>query len=378
MRIGILTLYLHTNYGGILQAYALQTVLERMGHEVVVFSKLKKKSLPLCKWPITYSKRMLKKYILGKDVIIFAEQHYNRIYPEFSKNTQLFIDRYIHELKIRSLSGLSENDFDAIIVGSDQVWRPQYFTSIVSSKLENAYLDFAKEWANVKRVAYAASFGTDYWEYSLRKTNRCAKLLKRFDGISVREASGVQLCHKKFGVEAQYVLDPTMLLDKEDYIRLFEIANTPKSEGTLLCYILDNSQKKDDIIDSIANKRGLIPFSLNTRFDYCKSVLCDAKLSVEKWLRGFYDAELVVTDSFHACVFSIIFNKPFVVIGNKERGMARFNSLLEIFDLSECMIDSLQECERLTFSKIKFEDIKQRMIEMQNHSIGYLKQSLCG
>lgn len=376
MKIGILTLYLHTNYGGILQAYALQTVLEKMGHEVVVFSKQKKKSLPLWKWPITYSKRVLKKYILGKDIIIFAEQHFNKLYLIISKNTQLFISKYIHEFKIESLSKLSGEDFDAIIVGSDQVWRPKYFTSIVSSKLENAYLDFTNEWTNVKRVAYAASFGTDSWEYSLKKTRSCGKLLKTFDGVSVREESGVQLCSKYFGVKAQHVLDPTMLLNKEEYIHLFEIAKTPKSEGTLLCYILDSSQEKDDIIDFIAKERGLIPFSLNTSIDYSKSAMVDAKLSVEQWLRGFYDAKLVVTDSFHACVFSIIFNKPFVVVGNRERGMARFNSLLEMFDLEDCMVGSLYECERLSFSNINFKDIQQCINEMQNHSTSYLKDSL--
>lgn len=374
MRIGILTLSLHTNYGGILQAYALQTVLARMGHKVVVFSKLKKKSLPLWKWPITYSKRILKKYILGKDVIIFAEQHFNRNYPVFSKNTQLFIDRYIHELKIENLSTLCEADFDAIIVGSDQVWRPKYFTSIVSSKIEDAYLDFTKKWTDLKRIAYAASFGTDSWEYSLRKTIKCGKLLKKFDGVSVREDSGAGLCQKYFGVGAQHVLDPTMLLDKEDYIRIFEIAKTSKSEGTLLCYILDNSREKGDIIDYIANERGLTPFSLNTVIDCSKSVIGESKKSVEQWLRGFNDAELVVTDSFHACVFSIIFNKPFVVIGNKERGMARFNSLLEMFELEECMISSLQECERLLFLNIDYEDIQRRLKKMQVHSVSYLQQ----
>ena len=334
MRIGILTLPLHTNYGGILQAYALQTVLERMGHEVVVIDTPHSWALPLWKRPLIYTKRLIKKYLLGQyDITILAEEKRKKEYPIISTYTDQFINKYIHRKIVKSLEELQEKDFDAIVVGSDQIWRPKYY-----SKIENAFLAFAKNW-KVKRIAYATSFGTDDWEYTPTQVIKCTELLKLFDSISVREESGVQLCKEHFGVEAKHVLDPTMLLNKEDYIHLIEVADTSKSKGNLLTYILDETPKKQELVKQIAKKTGLIPFQVNSKSKTNNTPLEECiQPPVEQWLRGFYDADFVVTDSFHACVFSILFNKPFVVVGNKERGMARFESLLKLFHLEERMI----------------------------------------
>lgn len=338
MRIAILTLPLHTNYGGILQAYALQTVLERMGHEVVVIDTPNVKPMPSC---LTLCKRLVKK-ALGQKVGVFAERYHNTTYPVISQYTQPFIDKYIHRKIVNSSEEIQESDFDAIIVGSDQIWRPRYYKNI-----ENAYLEFAKHW-NIKRIAYAASFGTDKWEYTLGQTEKCRNLVKIFDAVSVREASGVRLCKEHFGVEARHVLDPTMLLDKEDYIRLIEVAGTPKSKGALLNYILDETPEKHELIEWVAKENGLVPFRVNSRVeDHTVPLEERIQPPVEQWLRGFYDAEFVITDSFHACVFSILFNKPFVVIGNKERGMARFESLLSIFGLENRLITNIENYKQV-------------------------------
>lgn len=334
MRIGILSLPLHTNYGGILQAYALQTVLERMGHKVVVIDTPNVKFAPSL---FTLAKRLVKR-LLGYRVGVFSEWKHNRVYPIISQHTQPFVDKYIHRRVVNSPEELRANEFDAIIVGSDQVWRPKYY-----GKIENAYLAFAKDW-HIKRIAYAASFGTDDWEYTPEQTKTCGELLRMFDAVSVREASGVQLCKEHFGVEALHVLDPTMLLDKEDYIHLIEAAGTPKSKGTLLNYILDDSPEKRALIEWVARENNLVPFRVNSRVeDHAAPLEERIQPPVELWLRGFYDAEFVVTDSFHACVFSILFGKPFVVVGNKERGMARFESLLKMFGLEDRLVSSVED-----------------------------------
>ena len=144
MRIGILTLPLHTNYGGILQAYALQTVLEKMGHEVVVFDTPNKTLLPpLWKMPLSFGKRTLKK-ILGRTDRIFVEHYQNKIRPVIAKNIQPFIDGKIHRKVIKNFHQLSQADYDAIIVGSDQVWRAVYFHMWLGQDVENGYLLFAK------------------------------------------------------------------------------------------------------------------------------------------------------------------------------------------------------------------------------------------
>lgn len=333
MRIGILTLPLHTNYGGILQAYALQTVLERMGHKVCLIEK-KRKLLPFPLWkaPFVYGKRILKN-LAGHPFPIFYEQKINRERPVVSQNTDKFIDRYIKRRIVDDYSDIKETDFDAIVVGSDQIWRPKYFHEI-----EHAFLDFTEGW-NIKRIAYAASFGTDVWEYTMSQTKTCGRLVRSFQALSVREVSGVTLCREHFGVQAEHVLDPTMLLCREDYMKLFESASTQKSLGNLLCYILDETPEKTVIINNVAMECGLVPFSVKSKSEAITAALADSiQPPVEQWLRGFYDASLVITDSFHACVFSILFQKPFIVIGNTNRGMSRFTSLLNIFRLKDRLV----------------------------------------
>ena len=334
MKIGIITLPLNTNYGGILQAYALQTILERMGHEVSIIEKRRPPlKLPLWKTPLSYGKRIIKN-LLGHPCPIFYEQKINRETPIIRQYTDKFIEKYIKHRIVNDYTDIQESDYDAIIVGSDQIWRPIYFEQI-----EHAYLDFTEGWY-IKRIAYAASFGTDKWEYTPEQTMECGRLLQYFNAVSVREISGVDLCREHYNVHAAHVLDPTMLLKAEDYIKIFEAECTPKSSGTLLNYVLDETPEKTALIEKVAKDKGLVPFSVNSsKVDDTKANLKERiQPPLEQWLRGFYDAEFVITDSFHACAFSILFNKPFLVIGNADRGMSRFTSLLSMFGLEDRLI----------------------------------------
>lgn len=114
--------------------------------------------------------------------------------------------------------------------------------------------------------------------------------------------------------------------------------------GTLLNYILDETHEKCQLVNDITKERGLTAFRVNSKVESEHASLKERiQPPVEQWIRGFYDAEFVVTDSFHACVFSILFGKPFVVIGNKERGMARFKSLLDMFCMEYRLINSMEE-----------------------------------
>ena len=376
MKIGILTLPLHTNYGGILQAYALQTVLERMGHEVVVFDTPNKNFLPpLWKLPLSFSKRIVLKF-LGKTNRVFIERYNNKVRSVIAQYIQPFIDTYIHRKEIRCFKNLKQEDYDAIIVGSDQVWRIIYFPkSWQGQQIENAYLDFAKKW-NIKRIAYAASFGTENWEYDEEQTKKCKNLLHKFDAVSTREVDGVKLCKAKFEVDAHHVLDPTMLLSMDDYMALFKKANTPKSEGTLLNYVLDETEEIDYLINKVATDKHLVPFAVNNPFEYddSKPLRQRIKPSVETWLRGFYDADFVITDSFHACVFSIIFKKQFVVVGNKDRGMSRFESLLKLFGLEDRLVDV--HCDASILQQIDYDNVYSIYDKLKESSMIYLSGSL--
>lgn len=347
MKIGILTLPLHTNYGGILQAYALQTVLERMGHEVYVIH-LKRDEIPNFSWKkkiMCYTKRFFFRYILGRKTYpIFFEENERKALPIIRQNTDRFIKKHIKYYHINRFEEIgNEKFFDAYVVGSDQIWRKN------SSpwSIENSFLQFDKHSDTVK-IAYAASFGIEKWDFTIEQTEICRALAKRFDIITVREKSGVELCKKHLGINAKWVLDPTMLLNVKEYQKMAKDGNVSKSGGDLLVYILDIDKEKDKIVNEIAINRELTPFYANKRvYDYFSPIEERTQPSVESWLRGFTDAKFVVTDSYHGCVFSILFHKPFIVLLNEGRGLERIKSLLEMFNLKNRLIVSPKDATKI-------------------------------
>lgn len=370
MRIGILTLPLHVNYGGILQAYALQTVLERMGHDVHIIER-KKKPLRIPNWrkPLCYGKRILKN-LAGHNVPVFYEKKYYKDQSILMRNTSVFINTYLKVELFDEFNDIKENDFDAIVVGSDQVWRSIFFRDV-----ENAYLKFTKGW-KIKRISYAASFGTEIWEYSKKKTKECKQLLVKFDAVSVREESAINLCQKYLGVKAQHVMDPTMLLQMKDYSTLFLEKNTPVSEGNLMVYLLDMTDEKNRIVDFIAKETGLQPFRTNNNVNDM-TVPAEQRIQppLECWLRGFYDANFIMTDSFHACVFSILFKKQFVVCGNEKRGMSRLLSLLKMFGIEDRFVSTFEDCKHL--NEIDYDTVYEKLERYKAESMAFINKALC-
>lgn len=344
MKIGILTQSLQANYGGLLQNYALQQTLVRAGHEVETIDWEGGSGLRAMLYRMKV--RVLHAFLPNR----FSPLKYkpnNNEQAIIQRNTNHFINTYInHTEAIHSYDEFvrqaAKGGYDAYVVGSDQCWRPCY-----NAFLPSMFLDFVQD-KQVKRIAYAASFGTDKWEFSPQQTAVCASLAQKFDLVTVREDSGVTLCKDYLGVDAVHVLDPTMLLSKEDYIQIIEKEQEPKSDGTLFNYILDPDAKKSTFIDKVAQENGLKVFQVlpkcqaetRTRKDV-KSRIDDCVFpGVSTWLRAFMDAEMTVVDSFHGMVFSIIFNKPFWVIGNAHRGMSRFTSLLKVFHLENRLLDA--------------------------------------
>lgn len=337
MKIGILTLPLNSNYGGVLQAFALQTVLKRMGHDVLeveLKKNLRWQYPPLWKIPLSFGKRFLFKYIVRrKNQKILLERYERKIYPLLVHDILEFISKYIKQFKVDKFIDC-KGKFDAFVCGSDQIWRYKYYL-FFEGDIANVYLKFLGD-DSCKRIAYAASFGTDNWEYPAKETAECKNWIQKFDAVSVREETGVKLCSTYYDIKAKHVLDPTMLLSKDDYVDLIEKSDVPKSTGNLFCYILDNTDEKMNVVKNIEKQRHLSSFFMNGDCgNWTEDLEKRIQPPVESWLRAFYDSEFIVTDSFHACVFSILFHKQFLVIGNKERGLARIYSLLSMFGLED-------------------------------------------
>lgn len=334
MKIAILTLPLHTNYGGILQAYALQTVLERMGHQVVHLQPFVEYPPLHSSWkmPLVWGKRFLKKYIDGEmGYPVFADPR-----KWVRQHTDAFIASYIYlkYLKSDEWNPISVQDYDTIIFGSDQIWRPIY--AIPIEKYFGSFL----EGSSIKRIAYAASFGTEENEYTVDQIKQCANLLSQFSAVSVRESLAVSICKERFGINAVQMLDPTMLLDVDDYKYLFEKSNSSKCTGNLAVYVLDENTQTNVFVEKISKEKLLNPIRINSKVENSDAPLTErVQFPLEQWLRAFNDVEFVITDSFHACVFSILFHKPFICIGNKDRGTSRFHSLLKMFGLTNRMVD---------------------------------------
>jgi len=378
MRIGILTQPLHNNYGGLLQNYALQTVLAELGHEVLTINIGGKVAYyhSLIKLASILKRSLLK--ATGRDIVIRAWPTKNEL-KIISQNTNSFVNKNIKTTKLftQKLNEklLKEYAFDAYIVGSDQVWRPRY-----SPQLSTFFLDFLQSNSKVRKIAYAASFGVDNWEFTAKQTGEFGRLLKMFDAVSVREDSAIELCKNYFGVEATHLLDPTMLLNLDDYTSLVEKENIEQSPGTLFTYILDKNSDKLKIIDDIAHTYNLKPFSVMPLKNFSEPGRKDIYDCVfpapKKWIRGFMDAQFVVTDSFHGTVFAILFNKPFIAIANKGRGLTRFTSLLKLFHLEDRLFFSSEDFVPDNLKEIDWDKTNAILNQEKEKSIQFLKKSL--
>lgn len=378
MKIGILTQPLHSNYGGLLQAFALQQVLIGLGHNVATVNFCKKEYY---KGNNSIYKRAKRVYNQIINTVFRKRYHY-----AYSAETDRFLEQNItpfinKHIKLTSpVSSPKElkrlykaSDFDAFIVGSDQVWRPRY-----SPRIEHFFLDFCR-YGSEKKIAYAASFGVDEWEFSARQTHRCAALASGFDKISVREISAVKLCRKNLGIDAKVVLDPTFLLDRSVYENIVNQSQERKKDGDLFVYFLDRNGKYQQIVDLVSESLGLRPFTTMPRMRTGEITKKDELSeciypSVESWLRSFMDAKFVVTDSFHGCVFSIIFNKPFLTIGNEQRGLSRFVSLLSQLDLAERLCPDAGSAVSACQKSIYWPVINEKLNRLRTESINFLKE----
>jgi len=330
MKIALLNLPVDNNYGGHLQRYALIKTLQKLGHTVTHLKLLNKTKLPWYKMPYSYTKRIILKYIFKKrNIHIFHEQYINNINSQNQILSNLFYEKYIPHTKslysIRDIKAECLNKYDVYIVGSDQVWRKSMTKQI---GLKNYLFHFIKT-HKVKRLAYAISLGSDLCEFSNKDIKELSPLYNSFEAVSVREISALtilQQCGWNFP-KAQVTLDPTLLLSSDEYDYLIKHSNSqPYTQGKIYSYILDLDKKKRDFIHNQGKEKKLdyIIEGLNT----------SNNVSIEQWLCNIKNASMVITDSYHGTVFSIIFMKPFIFLGNKRRGNTRIESLFSLLNIN--------------------------------------------
>lgn len=354
MKAGIVTQPLKNNFGGIIQNFALQETLRALGHESVTICvaqvyeplSLRERIAPFVRW------LKLMPYLPGGNMCNF----FRTAHTGQRRNLSEFTDTYISTISIPRYA--VPPGINALICGSDQIWRPKY-----NACIEDMYFRFA-ETADIVRISYAASFGTDRWEYSESQTLECARLIELFDYVSVREKSGAELCRRHLGHHAEWVADPALLLDAEQYGRLctsIPVSTTPYIGS----YLLDPDKSRLKILSGLRKHLHIPVHDCNP-----------ASASMEEWLAMFRDADFVVTDSFHGTIFSIIFRKPFITIANPVRGNARLKSLLEPLGLYDRMTDSTNEAQRIAAAPINWNAVETRLNAFRSKSINFLKESL--
>lgn len=336
MKIGILTHPLGANYGGILQAFALSSYLKGQGHDVTVLNR--QSNLPL-------AKRILKSVLVA-----LHHPRYNN--PRY-KHLVSFVKKYINYSKPLSTGGqmsgfVKGNSMDAVIVGSDQVWR----TGFAMGYGYNYFLDFVP--AGVRKLSYAASFGLSQWEYNNEQTLRIKQLLSEFKAISVREDEGVQLCKDNIGVTADHVLDPTMLLNASDYEPV--TSERKVKDDYVFVYWLGSAEEKQKAIEaaSIECKR-IVDISLRGS---------EPLMPIEDWLSYIKYADHVVTDSFHGCVFSILFGKQFTICANDSGGNGRLRSLFSMLGID------------MSSPQIDYTIVYDKLDNLRSHSYDFLNKAL--
>ena len=372
-KVAILTQPLHTNFGGTLQAYALQNVLMEIGCEVETINYRKadntnfRKMLSLLK---NFLKKQRENYPFFKVEQLVREKNHSKF---IKNNISLSVEINDSE---ELYNYIKSNNFNNIIIGSDQVWRKSY-----SPNINDFFFEFIEHDKEICKITYAASFGLNHWEYSTKETEYLKKLICNINNISVRECSAVDLCKKHLNVDVKLVLDPTLLLTKEDYIRNFNLKKIENKKG-IFKYILDSNACSEVTLTHVADKLDKKIFSEQPKkivreglflFDIENYVYP----SIESWLNAFYSADYIVTDSFHGSVFSIIFNKPFIAIVNKDRGASRFESLFNLLGLSERLIyDDTLINEKILCLDMNYTEINQKLENLRVDSLKWLIESL--
>lgn len=366
MKIGIITFEFNFNYGAILQATALRDYLRLQGHTVKIINR---------GWgPLTHNVQVEKS----------KASHFNSLASEllgryFSLKSLLDFKRR-HWTLTTSINKEYDyknvySEFDVIITGSDQIWN-----SACIPTMGLHYYGINADSERQKLIAYAPSFGKNRFEATDEQIDILREHLKKFVAISVREQDGIEILKNRFDYNyAIRVLDPTMLMNKKYYLK--DIAGLKKvsQKKTLAYYLLDKTPEKLNYINQVAKRTGLKPVNLYLPDNNGIPIIGKLKSlkypSVEKWLKRIAEADLVITDSFHGTVFSILFNKDFITFGNNSRGNSRFDNLLSIFGLTDRLLTSYEDFS-LESSHIDYNRVNQVLSVKRKESESFLLNAL--
>lgn len=346
-KISTITFHWVTNYGAVLQSYALQQYLLKLGYdtEIIDYIPLRVKG-----GQIAYNVRkrntneLKKEYNISKfrrkELILSKKKYFN--------NKSLF---------------KCSNKYSAVICGSDQIWNTS-FTLWAEGRLTlSYYLNFLDD--ATKRIAYAVSFGTEKLPDEVKKP--VFPEIQRFSALSAREKSGVNIL-SEVSNNVSLVADPTLLLEREDYEKLLHGKEYKKQD--VFCYLLHDGQEAAEKTCEYTKARFNEEYTLKTARPH---------FGVYEWLYNIKNSNIIVTNSFHGVVFSIIFHKQFIVLPVENSGMNdRLFTLLEKTGLSDNLLETYdpEKIEKIITSPINYENVDMLWSEFVHSSKEFLITSL--
>lgn len=347
MKISIFTFSKGDSYGAVLQSFALAQILRNWGHQVEFINLT---------WYNSWRQRLWS--LLTPTSYRF--ERFRKIYlRSFSKPCH----------KVEDLKEAVRGK-DLCIVGSDQVWNPD----ITGKYAFHYFFDFLPE--SMPRIAYAASFGNNHWECK-ESLQRVESYLKKFTAISVREYSGVDICRDVFHVQATHVLDPTLLIpDYSVYI------GNARSKPQIVSFKFVPSEEYYDLLSHFSREMNQTVCLMGPIYRKLSSKQLKFHLnpfaSIEKWLENISNASLVITDSFHCMVFSILYRRKFVVIPSNNKRSGRIYSLLKDLNLLDRYYETIDDIYRAKNwnNDIDYDSVYAILTKRREESLHFLSKSL--
>lgn len=354
MKISIVTIYDDNNYGNRLQNYALSKVLTEMNHEV---NTIKNSCEPLKKISIL-------KWVYRKLYSKARKREHRR--RKFTDFTDIYIPTTFENYCTSDLKRLNEIETDCIIIGSDQIWNYNFRGSSFGAF---EFGDFAKP---KKVISYAASIGVSNIKDEFLPI--FAKGMLKLTNISVREQKAKEILAEVTDKNIDVVLDPTMLVSAKDWHSIAKKPSFISNKKYILTYFLGEvDQELANYLKKKINETGYELIMINndiTNMAY--------STGPSEFLYLFENAEYIYTDSFHACVFSILFKKEFFVFERNSKGMATMNSridtLLNMFDLSDRSIKDLSMLGNHT--RIAYDGVECILNAKIENSLNYLSNAI--
>ncbi len=351
MKIGILTFHWATNYGAVLQCYALQSYLSQLGHEVSVINyKPQQFDNGICNFL-----RFRKFLHFGDFIRELKKEH------AITKFRNAYFNQSVRCYDKNQVAKIAK-EYDVIIAGSDQVLNPYFLLHGESGLTPTYFLGFRFDG---KKIAYAVSFGCT--DYPKDAAEYAKGLIGNFEHMSVRENSGVDIV-RAWGVDAVSVVpDPTALMPREFYLQLAEPQGVPTQDYTYLFFIRNIKERISALREVIS---GAIRWNNS-----------DGNYSMERWLRNIYESNGIVTDSFHAMMMALKLEVPFVVITEQIGNVGmndRFYSLLERLHLLDRVVDKehIGDVPLILAKKIEWVKVRALLEEYKSVGVDFLNKSL--